>query len=180
MKTSVVAATALAILLIGGLAAVALANTGPLSGTTTTETHTSGGHRGPPAACRSLTAGENLTLTGLTGHFINASSPSGAGNASGTLDLKVSQIFLRGCTVSITGGSLKLGTMSFTLTSGSLVLNHGGRSGDGSGTASSSSSFLIWAAGLHGNSTLASVGAVRLDFKAGSSEFLVVLSSPKS
>jgi hypothetical protein len=172
MKASVIAASALAALLVVGVAAVALATSGAVS-----FNHNNGlqGHHGGPAtACRGLTPGETLTLTGLTGHYSNATSHSVGGNASGSLSLKVGQVFLRGCTVSITGGSVTLGTGSYSITGGSMVMNHDGRSGTGSGTTSSGA-FLITLVGLHGNSTSASAGLAKIDFSTGTSEFLVTL-----
>lgn len=133
-------------------------------------------------ACDNLTAGETLTLSGLTGHYINASASAadersgGAGNASATLTFKVSAVYAEGCSLSLSSGSFRLNTTSYAITGGSIVLNHGGRSGEGTGTTSSGS-FLIFVAGLHGNSTTANAGAVRLDFKTGTSQFLVNLHS---
>lgn len=231
MKTSVIAASALALLLIVGATAVALASDGqaPMAQVRNSDSdHGFHGHNGNDNgqghddqreltnACQSLASGESLTLSGLTGHFFDISgivarpvpSPNAftrsststsvsestsisttkttttistgvRGNASGTFDLQVGQTYLGGCTLSIVGGSFKLGTTSYALTGGSLVLSHEGRSGDGSGTASTGT-FLISITGLHGDSTSASAGQIRLDFKVGSSEFLVILGSPKS
>ena len=138
------------------------------------------------AACNNLTAGETLTVSGLTGHFANATAPRSdddglapGGNATGTFTFKVSAVYLRGCSLSITGGSFTLNKTTYTVSGGSLVLNEGGRSGVGSGTTSGGS-FLIRVDGLHGNSTSASVGAVGLDFQTGTSQFLVHLHSPMS
>ena len=133
-------------------------------------------------ACHNLTAGQTLTVSGLTGHFVNASSKGGeddsaGGNASGTFTFKVDNIYSQGCTLSISSGSFKLNNTSNTVTGGTIVLNEGGRSGGGTGTTSGGS-FLISIAGMHGNSTSANLGAIRLDFKTGNSEFLVLLHSP--
>lgn len=186
MKTKTVATATLVALLLAVVATAALAST-----TTNTSTSTASsfhgnednqgnqgdhGHHGPVAACDNLTLGETLTVSGLSGHYANASDRQMNGNATGTFTFKVTGIFAEGCTLSITGGSFKLNTTTYTVTGGSLVLNHGGRSGEGSGTTSSGS-FLISIAGLHGNSTSANVGDIRLDFKTGSSEFLVNLHS---
>ena len=186
MKMSAIAATALAALLIAGVAAVAMANQSH-SQTNVNGPNNNGpdhehgkGHGGHPIACRGLSTNETLTLSGLTGRYVtSAGNATTRGNASGSFNFAVGDLFLRGCTLTITGGSLTLGNATYPVTGGSLVLLLGGHSGVGSGTASSGS-FLIGIAGLHGNSTSASVGAIRLDFKTGSSEYLIVLGSPES
>ena len=188
MKTKTIAAATVAALLLAVVATAALASTGNISPNPSARGQDNGnhsgendqgdnGHHGPVAACDNLTSGETLTVTGLTGHYANASNHEMQGNATGTVDLKVTGVFATGCTLSITGGSFKLNTTTYTVTGGSIVLNHGGRSGEGSGTTSSGS-FLISIDGLHGNSTSANAGAVRIDLKSGSSEFLVNLHSP--
>ncbi|QQG48198.1 MAG: hypothetical protein HY247_05425 [archaeon] len=180
MKTTTIAASALVVLLVAGLGAVALANSGHQN---EAPEHGPDGPHGPHGpnshslACWRLTANETLTVTFPQGHYVNAANASVKGNASGVFDFKVSQIYARGCTLSLTGGSFKLGTTTYNITGGSVILNHGGRSGIGTGTTSGGT-FLIRVAGLQGNSTSADVGAIRLDFKNGSSEFFVQLSSP--
>ena len=188
MKTKTVATAALVALLLSVVATAALASStgNPLNsnarGSDNNDTPGQGNHpgphgpRGPPAACDNLTVGETLTVSGLTGHYANATNRVMHGNATGTFTFKVSGVFAQGCTLSITGGSFKLNTTTYTVTGGSIVLNHGGRSGEGSGTTSSGS-FLIFVAGLHGNSTSANVGNIRLDFQTGTSQFLVNLHS---
>jgi hypothetical protein len=185
MKTKTIAVATLAALLLAVVATAALASTTGNSSNQNArgqdnDDHGHGdndGHHGPIAACDNLTVGETLTVTGLTGHYANASDRDQQGTATGTFTFKVSGIFATGCTLTITGGSFKLNTTSYTVTGGSIVLNHGGRSGEGSGTTSSGS-FLINIAGLHGNSKSANVGDIRLDFESGKSEFLVNLHSP--
>lgn len=186
MKTSVIAATALAALLVAGVAAVAMAHQtgtqgnllGPNNGHNE-DNENEGGH-GHATACMTFSSNETLSLSNLTGHYINfAGNSTTHGNASGSFSFTVGQTFMRGCTLNITGGSIKLGNTTYAVTGGSLVLSFGGRAGIGTGTTSGGS-FLIGLGGLHGNSTSASVGAIRLDFKTGSSEYLVILGSPES
>ncbi len=189
MKTKTVAMATLVALLLAVVATAALASSTGNPANNSVRGNDNGndqgnqgnqgdhGNHGPHAACDNLTVGETLTVSGLTGHYANASDRGMHGNASGTFTFKVTGVFAQGCTISITGGSFKLNTTSYTVSGGSIVLNHGGRSGEGSGTTSSGS-FLIGIAGLHGNSTSANVGDIRLDFKAGSSEFLVNLHAP--
>ncbi|MDG7007818.1 MAG: hypothetical protein JRN06_06205 [Nitrososphaerota archaeon] len=190
MKTKTAATAAIVALLLSVVATAALASTGTSGSSLSSNVrgpdnndhpglgdhHGPHGPRGPPPVCNNLTVGETLTVSGLTGHYANATDRRMNGNASGTFTFKVSGVFTQGCTLSITGGSFKLNTTSYTATGGSIVLNHGGRSGVGSGTTSSGS-FLINVAGLQGNSTSANVGNIRLDFETGTSQFLVNLHS---
>ena len=167
MKTTTIAASALVAILIAGLATAVVANSN----------HPTDDHRSASAlSCRNLTVGEKLTVSGLSGHFLNATNRHIRGNASGTFSFQVSQKYFRGCTLSITGGSFKLGSTTYSVTGGSVILNRGAHSGDGMGTATVGS-FLIRVSGLRGNSTSATVGAVGLDFVSGASEFLVYLDS---
>ena len=191
MKTKTVVMATLVALLLAGVATAAFASTtatgnsstsnvrGPDNGDHPGPGNHPGprGHHGPPPACDNLTVGETLTVSGLTGHYANATDPRMHGNATGTFTFKVTGVFAEGCTLSLTGGSFKLNTTAYAVTGGSVVLNQGGRSVEGSGTTSSGS-FLINIAGLHGNSTSANVGNVRLDFETGTSQFLVNLHSP--
>jgi len=181
MKTKTIAAATLVALLLAVVSTAALASPGhsaaPLARGQSDSSRGIEGHHRHGAACSNLTVGETFTVSGLAGHFANASDRDKRGNASGTFSFKVSAIYAEGCTLSITGGSFKLGSNTYTVTGGSIVLNHGGRFGEGSGTTSAGS-FLIFIAGLHGNSKSANVGAVRFDFETGKSQFLVNLHSP--
>ena len=180
MKTKTVTAAALIALLFAVVATAAMASTGhpaePMARGNDNNQGNQDNHGHMAMACDNLTTGETLTVSGLTGHFANATNREMRGNASGTFTFKVTAIYAEGCTLSIAGGSFKLNATTYTVTGGSIVLNHGGRSGEGTGTTSSGS-FLIFVAGLHGNSTTANAGAVRLDFKTGTSQFLVNLHS---
>ena len=181
MKTKTIAASALIALLLAVVATAAVASTGHTTNAAVTSHDDQGNDNEhgdmAMAACRNLTAGETLTISGLTGRYANASDHEMHGNASGTLTLKVGTVYAEGCTLPITGGILKLNSTAYTVTGGSIVLNHGGRSGEGTGTTSTGS-FLIFVAGLHGNSTSANVGAVRQDLMSGTSQFLVYHHSP--
>ena len=189
MKTTTIAASALALLLLGGVATVALANSGHPFGALwqgPDNGHRQNGLHGPNGphgqdwhrlACWRLSVNETLTVSVPQGRYVDAANSSIHGNASGTFDFKVADIFARGCTLSLTGGSFTLGSTTYNITGGSVLLNHGGRSGVGTGTTTGGT-FLIRVSGLQGNSTSADVGAIGLDFKNGPSEFLAHLSSP--
>lgn len=181
MKTKTVAATALIALLLAVVATAAVASTGhPDPQARGNDNKGNGDDHGHMAmACDNLTTGQTLAVSGLTGHYANATNHEMHGNATGAFTLKVTGVYAEGCALSIVGGNFKLNATTYTVSGGSIVLNHGGRSGEGTGTTPSGS-FLIWIAGLHGNSTSANVGAVRLDFKTGTSQFLVNLHSAQS
>lgn len=181
MKTKTIAAATLVALLLTVVAATAYATAAGHPSDPSARGHDDDNNQGDEgahlAACNNLTSGETLTVSGLTGHYLNASDRDMGGNASGTFTFKVTGIFAVGCTLSLTGGSFTLNSTTYTITGGSIVLNHGGRSGEGSGTTTSGS-FIIFVAGLHGNSTSANVGAIHLDFETGTNQFLVHLHSP--
>ena len=175
MKTTTIAISALAILLVAGVATTALANPRLVSGALNMGRDDSNGHQGS-LACRSLTVGQTITVSSLTGKFLNASNHQIRGNATGTLSLQVSQKYATGCTLMITGGSFKIGSAAYNVTRGSVILNHGGRVGIGSGSVAGGS-FLIGIRGLHDSSGTGSVGAVQLDLKSGANEFLAIFRS---
>lgn len=189
MKTKTVATAALIAILFAGVATAAFASTGQLASTSQSQNqgddHGQGngqglGHdrdQGNFAACNNLTVGEALTVSSPAGRYFNAINRQIGGNASGTFTFTVAAKYVEGCTLTISSGSFKLGSTTYTVTGGSIILNHGGRFGEGTGTTSGGS-FLISIAGLQGNSKSASIGAVRLDFKTGQNEFLVQLHSP--
>ncbi len=114
------------------------------------------------------------TSTSVTSSTNSPPPPPQKQTAAANISLQVTQKYFKGCTLSITGGSLALGRTMVTITGGTLVLNKGGNSGSGWGTTSGGS-FLIQANGLRGNSTSARLGSVQLDLMQGSSEYLIQL-----
>ena len=158
MKTTTIASSALVALLIAGAATAVIANSNfhkpndHSDNAHDDDTHSPNFHSGRGLSCRSLTVGENLTVSGLTGRFQNVSNREITGNATGTFSFQVTQKYFKGCTLSITGGSFKLGSTSYNVTGGSVILNKGGHSGVGLGTATGGS-FLVRVSGLRGNTT---------------------------
>ncbi len=162
MKKTTIAVSAIVALLLVGLAAVALAD------------KSSGDPRSGRQACSSFSISENLPVGTLKGKFYNASNHAINGKANGTFTFQVSHTYVRGCVLSITGGTFFIGNTKFTTTGGTVLMDKGGHQGDGWGTTSGGS-FLFSVSGLHGNSTKASAGAIQIDFKNSKSEFLVQL-----
>jgi hypothetical protein len=137
-----------------------------------------------------LTVGTTFTLANLTGHWVAFSNGGNRGegdeinffnrigSSNGTFTFKVTSATEEGFNLTITSGKFFVNGTTYTVSSGRLTLNDGGESGFGNGTASKGATFEIHVAGLHGNLTSSAlVGAVRLDLKAGTSDYLVILGS---
>jgi hypothetical protein len=183
MKITAVASVAVIALLLAGVAAIAFAHgsEGNSSTSVSTNSHNQGNqgdedNHGKSLSCKGLTVGESISITGLKGHYQDAANRGTVGVATGNVNLQVSNTYFDGCSLSITGGTINLGYSAYGLTGGTIVLNRGGHSGDGWGSASTGS-FLIQVEGLRGTSTSAALGAVSIDLKSSTSEFLVFLHS---
>jgi hypothetical protein len=195
VKTKVVAASAIAALLIVGVATVAFANSGILT------PHNSQGenddHQGPQTAESdhgdggglNLTVGQILKFGNLTGHFNNLTSESSedehddsrAGNSTGNFTFKVTSASAGGVTLTFTSGSFTINKTTYTVTAGTILLNEGNRSGTGNGTASGGATFMIRVSGIHGNlTTMIFDGHFKLDVKVGTSEYHVLLGTPEA
>lgn len=136
-----------------------------------------------------LTAGTTLTFSNLTGHYVSfvhmgneseddSEGTTMAGNSTGSFTFKVTGVSSDGFNLTIVSGSFSANGTTYTVTSGNLTLNEGGESGSGQGSASGGATFDIHISGIHGNTTSAAlVGAIRLDVKVGSGEYLVILGS---
>ena len=141
-----------------------------------------------------LTVGSTLTFTNLTGHWVAFShlgNHSGGddnevedsftttvGNSTGAFTFKVTSASGGDFNLTITSGKFTINGTTYTVSGGSLRLNEGDESGFGNGTASGGATFEIHVAGIHGNITSsAMVGAIKLDVKVGSSDYLVILGS---
>ena len=161
MKRRKLAVSAIVILLLVGVAAVALAKN---------EGNPHSGKQG----CGSYTVGESLTVGTMKGHFVNSSNHSIKGKSNGTFTFQVTQTYVTGCVISITSGTFYVGKTKYTTTGGTVLMSKGGHNGNGWGSTSGGS-FLVSISALHGNSTKASAGSARIDFKVGSSEFQIQL-----
>ncbi|MDA4124202.1 MAG: hypothetical protein OK438_01935 [Thaumarchaeota archaeon] len=132
-----------------------------------------------------LTVGQTLVFANLTGHSNNLTNESlesddhdnsGASNSTGSFTFKVTSSSEDGFNLTITKGTFTINGTTYVVTGGNVTLNDGGDSASGSGTATGGVTFTIHLSGIHGNtSSTAPMGAIRLDVKAGSSEYLVVL-----
>lgn len=101
-----------------------------------------------------------------------------SGNSTGSFTFKVTNSSSDGIVLTIVSGSFTINGTTYTVSGGNVTLNQGDESGFGQGTASGGATFDIHVAGIHGNTTSsAMVGAIKLDVKVGSNDFLVILGS---
>jgi hypothetical protein len=200
MKTRAIAASAIIALVLTGAASIAFAHSSlvmpPLSSgqlddgsdggdgndqQTTTQTLQSTNQTGNDdnndmqTSISQLTVGQSIALSNLTGSFVSISNESVDGTVTGSLVARVTGILSDGVTLSIVSGSFDLGNATiFTVTGGSLVLSHDGETASGSGTAGSAK-FIIQINDIRRLSSSSDTGAMRLDIKSGTNEFLVNL-----
>ena len=190
--TLAIAATALALIVVGYFAvAPSVAAQSPTSTTTFTtgpQTRPQGpgmmagwGFQGPDRAGRSgpaqnqvsLSVGQTFTITSTSGTYYVAGNPKTNGTASGTLTFTVTGKLSEGYTLSITSGSLTVAGTTYTVASGTAQMGRGAASLTGQGTTNPTGTFLLRAS-AHG-SFVGSTGTMSLDLQSGSSEYLVFL-----
>ena len=123
----------------------------------------------------SVSVGQTITLTSTKGEYRVVGNANENGTASGTLTFTVTGSLTEGYTLSITSGSLVVNSATYTVTSGSAQMNPMADSISGQGTTSSSGAFIVQAT-AHGN-FVSSTGTVSLDLKAGSTEYLINLTT---
>ena len=133
-----------------------------------------------------FTVGSTFMISNLTGHWVSFSHSgeddeggddgfnSTSGNSTGSFTFKVINSS-DDLALGIVSGTFSINGTAYTVTGGNLTLNEGDEVGMGWGTASNGANFTIGVSGIHGNTTSSSVGAIRLDVKVGSSDFLVIL-----
>jgi hypothetical protein len=121
----------------------------------------------------SLTVGQTITVTSSQGTFWTVGTPSSNGTASGTITFTVTSKLAEGYTLSITSGSLVVGGTTYTIPSGAAQT---GRSADvisGQGTTTPTGQFLLQ--GTARGSFAGTTGSLLLDFKTGSTEYMMIL-----
>jgi len=123
----------------------------------------------------SVSVGQTITLTSTKGEYRVIGASSENGTASGTLTFTVTGSLTEGYTLSITSGSLTVNGATYTVNSGSAQMNPSADSISGQGTTSSSGAFIVQAS-AHGN-FVSSTGNVSLDLKAGTTEYLINLTT---
>ncbi len=119
--------------------------------------------------------GSTLTFSNLTGHWVGLAGNS-SGKSSGTFAFTVTNSTDGDLVLTLKSGSFTINGTTYSASSGNVTLNEGSRSGFGSGAASGGSAFDIHLAGIHGQSgTMAFIGAIKLDVKLGTTDYIVIL-----
>jgi hypothetical protein len=124
-----------------------------------------------------LAVGETFTFSNAVGTFSTSGNDGVSGPATGSLTVKVTGIFDTGITLSIESGHFSFLNSTFTITGGSVILDHDSESGVGSGTAGSAT-FIIHIDHLP-TSTIGS-GELTLDTKTSMGEFFINLGTQTS
>jgi hypothetical protein len=116
-----------------------------------------------------LTSGQTITLTSVAGGYREFGNPKVNGTASGTLTLQVTGVFKGGYSLSVTGGSLVINGVTYTISSGSAEMGPRGAIAAGQGQAGTAQFlFLGRDLGKFGNT---SYGILNVDLKDGTTEF---------
>lgn len=134
------------------------------------------GMRGPSAFSQSqvnIPVGQAITITSTQGRYFLVGTPSDNGTASGTLTFTVTGKLTAGYTLSLTGGSVTIGSTTYTLTSGTAQMDRGASGITGQGATTPAGQFILRATAR--GSFAGSTGSVSLDLMSGSSEYLVSL-----
>jgi hypothetical protein len=116
-----------------------------------------------------LTGGQTITLTSVAGGYWVVGDRSVNGTASGSLTLQVSSALTGGYVLTVMGGSLTVNGTTYAVSSGSAILGPHGIYMVGNGQAGAAQ-FLFLDRDL-GRFGTANYGVLRVDLKAGSSEF---------
>lgn len=116
-----------------------------------------------------LTNGQTIALTSVAGGYWVVGDRASNGTASGTMTLQVSGSLTGGYILNVTGGSFSINGTTYTISSGSAELGPHGVYMVGNGQAGTGQFlFLDRDLGRFGTSNY---GVLRVDLKAGSSEF---------
>ena len=121
-----------------------------------------------------VSVGQTITLTSTSGVFHVVGKSTVNGTASGTLTFKVTGSLAEGYALSLTSGSIVVNGTTYAIASGSAQMNPSANVISGQGTATAGA-FLVQAT-AHGN-FVSSSGVVSLDFKAGTTEYLINLAT---
>jgi hypothetical protein len=116
-----------------------------------------------------LSVGQTITLTSVAGGYWEVGNRSVNGTASGTMTLQVSGAFKGGYALTVTGGSLVIGTTTYTISSGSSELGPYGARMIGQGQAGTAQ--FLFAGRDIGKFGTTNYCILRVDLKDGSSEF---------
>jgi hypothetical protein len=144
----------------------------PLTGTSLASTSTGSTSIIPQPTA--LTAGQTIAFTSTNGKYVEIGNHTDTGTASGAVTFTVTAAFKSGYALSITSGSLTVGTNSYTISSGSAEMGPYQAHLVGQGQTSGSGSFLV-AAGAHANFAGTTYNTLRFDITVGGTQYGVVL-----
>lgn len=134
-----------------------------------------GPFQGPEA---NLAMGQTFTLTSTKGEYREVNDSSVNGTASGTLTFTVTGKLSQGFTLSLSSGSITIGSTQYTISSGSAQTGRAASNLEGQGTTSSNGDFIIQAQAR--GSFAGTSSRVVLDFSNGSTEYMVTLTTSVS
>ena len=126
-----------------------------------------------PQSAPTLSVGQTITISSAQGEYYVAGTPSTNGTASGTITFTVTAKLTEGYTLSISSGSIVIGTTTYTISSGSAQMGRSASQITGQGTTTSSGQFLLQ--GSARGSFAGTTGQFFIDFQAGSTEYAVAL-----
>src|SRR5712692_708738 len=143
------------------------------------EWHGVGGGFNFPQSQVNIAVGQIFTVTSTQGKYFVVGTPSSNGTASGTLTFTVTGKLSSGYILSLSSGSLTVAGTTYTVTSGTALLNRGASGITGSGATTNPTGQFLFRATARGT-FVGSTGLVSLDLQSGSSEYLVFLSGSVS
>jgi hypothetical protein len=117
-----------------------------------------------------FSSGQTITFTSTAGGYLVVGDRDINGSASGTLTLQVNGVLKGGYVVTVTGGTINIGSTSYTISGGSAEIGPYGRQVVGQGTASNSGLFLFRERSL-GSFGSAQYGVLAFDLSNGSTEY---------
>lgn len=120
-----------------------------------------------------MTVGQTITITSTQGKFYVVGDVQNNGTASGTVTFTVTGKLSAGYTLSITQGSIVVNGTTYTLSSGSALMNPAATTITGQGTTTPTGQFIIQAS-AHG-SFAGTSATMSLDLGTGTTEYLVTL-----
>lgn len=121
-----------------------------------------------------LSVGQTITITSTQGQYEAVGTPTNNGSASAKITFTVTGKLSQGYALSITSGSITLGSTTYTVSSGTAQTPPSADSISGQGTTTPTGQFLLQ--GSARGSFAGTTGQLLLDLQAGSAEYTVALS----
>ncbi|MGA2665834.1 MAG: hypothetical protein ABSF83_12920 [Nitrososphaerales archaeon] len=119
-----------------------------------------------------VAVGQSITFTSTSGQYGALGSTTNNGTASGSIVFTVSGNLTEGYTLSI-GGSVVIGSTTYTISSGSAQMSPSASTISGQGATSPTGAFILQ--GTARGSFVGSTATISLDLKSGTTEYVVYL-----